>query len=138
MQGAFAAQAIDPRLRREQQLRSRYQLPILARVPKEHGRRGRPLGPAAISPPGKEAYRTLRANLTAARTGPGAQTIFVTGSAPAEGKTTTAINLAASLALAGQRVVLIEADLRRPAIGQALGITVESWGRGHSARERFP
>jgi polysaccharide biosynthesis transport protein len=124
--GAFVAQALDPRLRREQQLRNRYQLPILARIPKEHGRRGRPLGPAAISPPGKEAYRTLRANITAARTRSGAQTILVTGSAPAEGKTTTAVNLAASLALAGERVVLIEADLRRPAIGNALGITVET------------
>jgi receptor protein-tyrosine kinase len=49
----------------------------------------------------------------------------VTGSSPSEGKTTTAINLAGSLALAGNRVILIEADLRRPAIGSALGITVD-------------
>jgi capsular exopolysaccharide synthesis family protein len=123
---AFAAQTLDPRLRREQQLRSRYSLPILARVPRDSGRRDRPLGPGMISPPTREAYRTLRANIAAARRKPDvAHSVLVTGSAPAEGKTSTALNLAASMALAGDRVILIEADLRRPAIARTLGVDVE-------------
>jgi succinoglycan biosynthesis transport protein ExoP len=122
---AFAAQALDPRLRREQQLRQRYRLPILTRIPTEaHAKMDRPLTPAAASPITSEGYRTLRGMLAArGRTaGPGSRVILVTGSSPSEGKTTTAVNLAAAFATAGHRVLLIEADLRRPAIGKALNL----------------
>ena len=125
---AFALQVLDPRLRREEQLRSLYGLPILGRIPRE-SRRGsqRALAPERLSPSTLEAYRTLRATLAASRgrAVTGAPAVLVTSPSPSEGKSTTAINLASSLALAGNSVILIEADLRRPAIGDALGVTAE-------------
>jgi len=121
--GAFAAQILDPRLRREDQLRRAYRLPILTRVPRDDAKRDEPLAPRRVSSATTEAYRTLRTTLERPMTeGAGSRAILVTGPSPGEGKTTTALNLASSLALAGRRVILIEADLRRPAVASALGI----------------
>jgi capsular exopolysaccharide synthesis family protein len=121
---AFAFEALDPKLRREEQLRASFGLPILARIPREPGRRKDvPLAPGMLSPVSAEAYRTLRATLGASRTRhERPRSVLVTGTSASEGKTTTAINLATAVALAGRSVILIEADLRRPAIGRALGV----------------
>jgi non-specific protein-tyrosine kinase len=125
---AFALQALDPRLRREEQLRRLYALPVLGRIPKETGNKSSaPLNPLAVSPATAEAFRTLRGTLAASRRrdGQSSRAILVTGSSPAEGKTSTAINLASSLAAAGRSVILIEGDLRRPTIGAALDVRPE-------------
>jgi tyrosine-protein kinase len=127
---AFAAQTLDPRLRREPQLRRAYRLPILGRIPKEAGAEESPLAPRQISSATGEAYRALRATLAGPRRRgqEEGKVILVTGSSPSEGKTTTAINLATSLALAGNRVILIESDLRRPVLAQVLGVQPENGG----------
>ena len=126
--GAFASQVLDPRLRRESQLRRLYRLPILARIPREPGRRGKPLSPRNLSAAAAEAYRALRVTLASASGGELGKTILVTGPSPGEGKSTTAINLASSLALSGKRVILIEADLHRPSVGSSLGLEAEHGG----------
>jgi capsular exopolysaccharide synthesis family protein len=120
---AFASQALDPRLRREQQLRSMFRLPLLAWIPRVDGPRKTdgPLAPERLSAGAVEAYRTLRATLTAT-VGEGHRSILITSSSGGEGKSTTAINLAEALAAADHRVLLIEGDMRRPTIARTLNI----------------
>jgi non-specific protein-tyrosine kinase len=73
--------------------------------------------------PATEAYRTLRTNLLfMSATGP-LSVLLVTSPLQGEGKTTTAANLAAVLSQAGQRVLLVGADLRRPSVHKFFGLT---------------
>ncbi len=69
-----------------------------------------------------EAYRRLRTNLQFLDLADRPSSVVVTSSVPEEGKSTTAANLAVALADAGSRVVLVDADLRRPSVAEYAGI----------------
>jgi capsular exopolysaccharide synthesis family protein len=69
-----------------------------------------------------EAYRVLRTSVLLSTAGSPPKTILVTSAQPGEGKTTTAINTAASLAQLGASVLLIDCDLRKPTVQKALGL----------------
>jgi len=72
--------------------------------------------------PVAESFRTLRSNIEFSGKEQPPKTILVTSSRPGEGKTTMASNLAAIYAQSGKRVILVDADLRRPSIHTAVGI----------------
>ena len=68
-----------------------------------------------------EAYRSLRANISFSSIDQQVRTIVVTSAAPREGKTTTVINLGIIMAQAGPRVLIVDADFRRPSLHHIFG-----------------
>jgi succinoglycan biosynthesis transport protein ExoP len=72
--------------------------------------------------PRAEAFRQLRTNLQFVDIDHAPRSIVVTSSMPEEGKSTTTCNLAIALAQAGLSVILVEGDLRRPRLGEYLGV----------------
>lgn len=111
---------LDRRLRSVGDVQELFEKPVLAAIPDD-----RELASRATPKTGNllEPFRILRANLAYFRIGRERRSLIVASGSPGEGKTTVALNLAVAAVLAGQRVILLEADLRRPSLTQRLGVT---------------
>ena len=121
--GATLREATDTSVRSVQMLRELTGSAILAAIGMDRGAGKRPLVMGAGADPARaEAFRSLRTNLQFAAAGALPRSVAVTSSVAEEGTTTIACNLAIALAEAGARVILVDADLRRPRIADYLGI----------------
>ncbi|MDT0168122.1 polysaccharide biosynthesis tyrosine autokinase [Pseudarthrobacter sp. BRE9] len=121
--GALLRSLLDNRIRGENELRRITDAPLLGAIAFESDAAKKPLlTQVAPQSPRAESFRRLRTNLQFANVSGRAKSVLVTSSLPGEGKTTTATNLAIALAQAGQSVCLVDADLRRPMVGEYLGL----------------
>jgi len=110
---------------------------VLANVPTSRSiGRGDTPGTAleALPPAEREAFQMLRANLRFINVDKELHSVVVTSAASGDGKTTVALNLAKADASIGRKVLLIEADMRRPSIAKLLGISATD-GLAHYLRD---
>jgi capsular exopolysaccharide synthesis family protein len=110
----------DRRLHRAEDVSGAFEAPVVTTVPRhrklqKHARYG------DLPPEVAEAFRMLQVNLRYGRDHP-VRTVLVTSSRSREGKTTVAWNLASAAASSGLSVVLVEADMRRPALAKRYGL----------------
>jgi Mrp family chromosome partitioning ATPase/capsular polysaccharide biosynthesis protein len=115
---AFIVEALDTRVRSVDELVRMLALPLLGTIPPpaRRLRTGRKLVMLdEPDDPAAEPYRMLRASLEMAKPAD-CRIIMVTSAVEAEGKSTTAANLAVAMARAGQNVVLVDLDLYRPGL----------------------
>jgi non-specific protein-tyrosine kinase len=118
---AFLLEYLDDTVKSGEDVEAVVGLPTLGTIVKMRSAKGQseiyrlatilyPRAPAA------EAYRSLRTNVEFAAVDAPVKTLLVTSSIPAEGKTTTAANLAVVFAQAGNRTILLDADFRKPGV----------------------
>jgi capsular exopolysaccharide synthesis family protein len=115
--------SFDTKVRGESDVRRITDSPVLGGIAFDEDATKKPLlTQAAHQSPRAESFRQIRTNLQFAHVGHKSKALLVTSSLPGEGKSTTAINLAIAMAQAGQLVALVDADLRRPMVGEYLGL----------------
>ena len=118
---AFGIEYLDDTVKTPEDVTRRLKLPLLGLVPAVRGDRV-PVLTEPVPHDFGEAFRSLRTSLVFTSGAQSTRIIAVTSSQPLEGKTTTACNLAMALALGGSRVLLIDADMRRPGLHKTMGL----------------
>ncbi|HVE62593.1 MAG TPA: polysaccharide biosynthesis tyrosine autokinase [Mycobacteriales bacterium] len=120
---AVARETLDTSVKGAEELQEQFDLPTLGVISYDGNASRRPLvvqdSPGA---PRAEAFRQIRTNLQFINVDDHPRSIVVTSSVPGEGKSTTTCNLAITIAEFGAPVILIEGDLRRPKVGEYLGL----------------
>lgn len=121
---ALLKTVLDTRIRRREDIERITDAPVLGVVAEDKAAEDEPLLTVDASTWGHraESYRQLRTHLKFTNVDGGTQTVVVTSAVPGEGKTTTATNLAVMIAESGARVLIVDADLRRPRVAKTLGV----------------
>ena len=117
---ALILDRVDRRVREPDELEDIFDLPIVGYVPESGSLRKEDAGPQ-LRGPIAEAFRMLRTTLLYFNVDKNIRSLLVTSAAPKEGKTTVSLNLACTAAAGGAKVLLLEADLRHPALRKHIG-----------------
>jgi len=122
---AFGLDYMNDTIKTPEDVARRLKLPFLGLVPSVRGDKHPVLASAHVPHDFGEAFRSLRTSLMSRFPADGTKILVVTSAQPLEGKTTTACNIAMALAYGGARVLLVDADMRRPGMHRPLRLTNE-------------
>jgi len=124
---AFFFEYLDSRIKQPEDIKTHLGLPFLGMVPLFNPKdtTGPPLIGNGMPNEFSEAFRGIRTNVLFSSADGGSKSIVVTSTGPGEGKSVVSANIAMSLALAGQRVLLIDGDMRRPKTHELFGVALE-------------
>jgi capsular exopolysaccharide synthesis family protein len=120
----FFFEYLDNRIKTPQELRSTLNVPFLGMVPSVPDQH-QALITEGVPANFAEAVRSIRTNVLFSSAEEGAHIVVVTSAGPGEGKSVVSSNLAVSLAQAGQRVLVIDADMRRPRVHEIFDLPQE-------------
>jgi capsular exopolysaccharide synthesis family protein len=121
----FLFEYLDNRIKSPQELRAQLGLPFLGMVPAIDSGGPTMLHEGGVPPAFAESIRAIRTNVLFSSAEEGVRMIVVTSAGPGEGKSLFSSNLSVSLAQAGQRVLHIDADMRRPRVHDIFDVTQE-------------
>ena len=116
---AFLAEYVDDTIKTPEELEQYKDLPLLSSIPQIT--KSTLISKIDANDPVAEAYRTIRYNLKYASLDKPLKSFLITSSNPKEGKTLTVANLGISFSQAGLKVLLVDTDLRRPALHELFG-----------------
>lgn len=119
---ALLLEQLDRRIKREVDLAEATGLTLLATIPKRKAFDREHLGHESLSPAETEVFRLLRANLRYFKTRQEVDSILVTSAEPGEGKTLVSLGLALAAVTSGEKVLLLEADMRDPGLSRVLDL----------------
>ncbi|WP_276373438.1 polysaccharide biosynthesis tyrosine autokinase [Chryseolinea sp. H1M3-3] len=119
--GIYIQNALNNKIRSKREVQRLTRTPILGEISRNSSGNSLVITKDSTSPLA-ELFRLIRSNLYFATAGQENKVLMITSSMPGEGKTFFSINLAASLALIGKSVVVLELDLRRPTMAKQLGL----------------
>jgi len=122
---AFGLDYMNDTIKTPEDVTRRLKLPFLGLVPSVRGKQHPLLASSNVPHDFGEAFRSLRTSIMSKYPGEGTKIMTVTSAQPLEGKTTVAANIAMALAYGGARVLIVDADMRRPGLHRPLRLTNE-------------